>query len=116
MNPLVAVVGFCASGKSSVVAGLQARGIRAEAVAQEHSGIDDLWDHHTPDYLIFLDVTLDAVRERRQNPRWPAWIYELQRERLAAARVRADLVIDTDDADLNAVIAQVVRFLAGSSR
>jgi hypothetical protein len=107
----VVVIGYCASGKSSVVETLRKRGVDAEAVAQEHSVIRDLWDHHQPDTLIFLDVTLEQIRARRHNPRWPEWIYQLQTERLSGARIRADLVVDTTTANLDEVTQQVLAFL-----
>jgi len=112
--PTVVVVGYCASGKSSVVAALRERGFEAEAVAQEHSEIDDLWNHHHPDIVIFLDVDVEQIRIRRDNPHWPAWIYALQAERLVSARVRADLVVDTTVNDLEAVKRQVTGFLSAS--
>ncbi len=107
----VVVIGYCASGKSSVVEALRKHGVDAEAVAQEHSVIRDLWDHHQPNTLIFLDVTLEQIRARRDNPRWPEWIYQLQTERLSGARKRADLVVDTTTANLDEVIRQVLGFL-----
>lgn len=116
MSGSVVVVGYCASGKSSVVKALRRRGFQAEAVAQEHSAIDELWDHHQPDIVIFLDVSLDQIRNRRGNPRWPGWIYDLQTERLTSARRRADLVVDTSTAGLEAVISEVTRFLTGGER
>lgn len=111
MSLHIAVVGYCASGKSSVVRALRDAGYDAEAVAQEHSVIDELWNHHTPELVIFLDVTLEQIRSRRDNPRWPGWIYELQRERLMSARRRADIVVDTSVVDLDGVVDQVLKFV-----
>ena len=111
----VAVVGYCASGKTSIVKALQEWGIEAYSVAQEHSAIADLWNHQRPDYLIFLDVTLEELRRRRDNPRWPEWIYRLQTTRLEPARQHADLVVDTSDRDLNQVIRDVREQLAGTA-
>lgn len=95
MDARVVVVGYCASGKSTLVEALKERGIDARAVAQEHSIISGLWNHSTPDRVVFLDVDLEHIRQRRHNPNWPAWIYDLQRERLSGARARADLIVDT---------------------
>jgi len=107
MSSRVVVVGHCASGKTTLVERLKALGVEASAVAQEHSDIDDLWDHYSPDTVIFLDVSLEAVRQRRDNPDWPEWIYELQTERLAAARARADLVVDTNTSDADSTFHTV---------
>ena len=61
----VAVVGRCASGKSTLVAALQELGVDAYAVAQEHSAVPTLWQHADPDLLIYLDVDLETIRSRR---------------------------------------------------
>lgn len=109
----VAVVGPCASGKSTIVEGLRERGIDAFSVAQEHSIIGDLWRHREPDVLVYLDVSLDSIRARRDNPEWPEWIYDLQVKRLARARSNASFIIDTTTmppaeivAELDAAIGQ----------
>lgn len=107
----IAVVGHCASGKSSVVSALRQRGVDAWAVAQEHSVIHDLWRHQSPDALVYLDVSLAAVRKRRGDPRWPAWLYDLQRDRLADARRNADLVVVTDATPVENVVEQVLTAL-----
>ena len=90
-----------------MVEALREMGFEAYSVAQEHSAVADLWNHQLPDYLVFLDVSLDEVRKRRDNPRWPGWIYDLQTARLAPARDRANLVVDTSGADLSTVIQRV---------
>lgn len=104
----VAVVGHCASGKSSVVAGLRAQGFESYSVAQEHSEIRDLWAHLEPDRVLFLDVSLEVIRQRRDNPVWPEWIYAAQQERLEDARDNADLVVDTDNLTVDEVVRQAV--------
>ncbi|CAN5679172.1 hypothetical protein BH23CHL2_BH23CHL2_02770 [soil metagenome] len=111
MSPRIVVAGYCASGKSTLVDRLRSDGVEASAVAQEHSVIDDLWDHYSPDIVIFLDVTVEAIRKRRGNPNWPEWIYELQTERLAAARERADIVVDTTKSDAGETYRQVCMHL-----
>ena len=115
-TPSVVVVGYCASGKSTIVEALRELEYRAEAVAQEHSIIGNLWNHHQPDFVIFLDVTLDEIRARRGNPRWPEWIFELQTKRLVKARERADLVVDTTLGDAGAVARRVADFLQVNQR
>jgi hypothetical protein len=108
----VALVGGCASGKSSVVAALRERGVAAYAVAQEHSHIRDLWNHQQPDVLVLLDASLETVRRRRADPVWPEWIYAVQQERLADARAHADLVLATDERDQHALADEIERLLA----
>ena len=109
-SPRIVVVGPCASGKSTLVDALQARGYDARVSAQEHSAIAALWRHTRPDILISLEVDIAAVRTRRGDD-WPEWLHDLQMQRLQAASAAADLTIDTTELDPNGVIDRVVAFL-----
>lgn len=111
MRPRVAVVGPCASGKTTLVAALHERGYDAHAVAQEHSGVPYLWQLREPDLLIFLDVALDATAERRDG-NWPQDLYATQQARLANARQHADLYLDTSPLSAAEVVARAATFLA----
>src|SRR6476661_7987964 len=95
----VAVVGHCASGKSTLVGALRRSGYDAHAVAQEHSGITWLWRHADPDVLVYLDVPLATVRARR-GAEWPQAVYDAQEARLQDARAHADLILDTSAEDI----------------
>lgn len=106
----VAVVGHCASGKSTLVTALRQHGYDANAVAQEHSGIPWLWRHSEPDVLIYLDVPLATVRARR-GEEWPQTVYDAQEARLTEARSHADLVLDTSAESVSAVTARILAFL-----
>lgn len=106
----IAVVGHCASGKSTLVGALRRNGYDAHAVAQEHSGIAHLWRHSEPDLLIYLDVPLAAVRARR-GEEWPQAVYDAQEARLADARARAHLVLDTSRESIAEMTAHAVAFL-----
>lgn len=111
----IVVVGPCASGKSTLVAGLVAHGHNAYAVAQEHSAVRELWKRQNPEVLVALDVSLEVVRQRR-SPNWLEAVYEQQHQRLAAAFAAADLVIDTAEHDAEEVldlVQQYVRELDG---
>ncbi len=92
--PKVAVVGPCASGKSTLVANLRRNGVDAYSVAQEHSVVLDLWAHQQPDLLICLEADLEVVRDRR-GPAWRERVYLDQIERLRNAIAAASLVVDT---------------------
>lgn len=109
--PRVALVGHCAAGKSTVVTLLVEQGIDAYAVAQEHSIVHDLWSHQQPNIVVFLDVSLEALRTRKANPDWPEWIYAEQNDRLAHARHHAHITIDTDDEPADLVVAEIMEFL-----
>lgn len=92
---MIAVVGVCVSGKTTLVKRLRELGFEAYNVAQEHSGIKKLWKRREPDILVMLDATLPAIRKRRDVP-WGEDRLALQRERLMDARQHADLFIQTD--------------------
>lgn len=109
----IAVVGPCASGKSTLVDALVARGYRAYAVGQEHSIIRDLWKRRDPDVLIALDLDLDVVRQRR-SPTWPAAVYAVQHERLQPAFAAADLLIDTGKHDIESAVGMVLALLGAT--
>ncbi len=106
----ITVVGHCASGKSTLVGALRRTGYDAHAVAQEHSGITWLWRHSASDVLIYLDVSLATVRERR-GEEWPQAVYDAQETRLTDARAHADLVLDTSSASIAEMTAHAVAFL-----
>jgi hypothetical protein len=78
----VAVVGPCASGKSTLTAALRAAGYEARQPAQEHSYVPDMWRRLVdPDVLIYLDISYEALLERR--PHFGEQAY-LEREKGAA--------------------------------
>jgi len=110
--PLIAVVGVCASGKSTLVAALRARGFNARQVLQEHSYVPDMWLRITrPDLLIYLDAGLATIRRRRQTADWEGWILEREAARLCHARESCDLYINTDDLTPDEVLERVLTWL-----
>jgi len=111
MTIRVAIVGTCASGKTSVSSALSDRGFVAYSVSQEHSGVPELWRHLKPDYVIYLSNTLGTLRRRRGIDTWPAWIYEAQLKRLASARDHAYAIVETDYVDLEAVVQTIIDLL-----
>lgn len=109
----VAVVGPCASGKSTLVAALRAAGYDARHPAQEHSFVKDMWRRRVdPDVLIYLDLSHEAYRIRRPKDDAGPEYLEMQRKRLAHAREYADLVVDTSELSAEAVRELVLRALA----
>src|SRR5687768_7213338 len=106
----VAVIGHCASGKTTIVAALQARGYDAYVVSQEHSAIADLWRHRSPDRLVMLDVDYEVVQARRGRS-WPEWIYDLQRQRLEKARHHANVIVNTGTLSIEETISRIVQAL-----
>lgn len=108
----VAVVGPCASGKSTLVAALRAAGYEARHPAQEHSFVRDMWRRLVdPDVLIYLDLSYESYRERRPTDDAGPEYLAMQRERLAHARAHADLVLDTSEMVEGAVKLRVLEYL-----
>jgi deoxyadenosine/deoxycytidine kinase len=103
----VVVVGVCASGKSTLVRALRGLGIDAHNVAQEHSGIRQLWKKKNPDMVVMLDATIPVIRKRREVY-WGEERLIAQRERLTDARRNADLFIQTDTLNRNEVLQLVL--------
>ncbi len=111
-KPRIVVVGACASGKSTLVSGLREHGYDALVSGQEHSDVHHLWSRTNPDVVIALGITLDAIRQRRDDPNWPAWLFDRQQVRLRDATAAANLVIDTTRAEASQVLAQTLAYLA----
>lgn len=110
----IVVVGPCASGKSMLADALRQRGYNAHAAAQEHSYVPAMWRMTKPSHLIYLDVTLENIKRRRQVS-WGQDYLDDENQRLAHARQHADMVIDTDKLSAEAVIQQVLTFLQANN-
>jgi hypothetical protein len=110
-QPLIGVVGVCASGKSTLIKGMEARGFRMRHIAQEHSYVKDMWKRITnPDVLIFLDASYPLTCQRRHLD-WTEADWAEQQRRLSHAREHADLYINTDDLGIERVLEMVVAFI-----
>lgn len=108
---LIGVVGVCASGKSTLIRGLESRGYRARHIAQEHSYVKDMWKRITnPHVLIFLDTSYPVTVQRRQL-NWLEADWAEQQRRLSHAREHADLTIQTDQRSADEVLAEVIQFI-----
>ena len=108
---LIGVVGVCASGKSTLIRGLESRGYRARHIAQEHSYVKDMWKKITnPDVLVFLDASYPMTVLRRQL-NWREADWAEQQRRLAHAREHADFYIQTDQLSADEVLEEVIQFV-----
>jgi cytidylate kinase len=104
------VVGVCASGKSTLIKAMEARGFRMRHIAQEHSFVKDMWKRlSNPDVLIFLDASYETTLERRRY-NWTEADWAEQQRRLLHAREHADLYIDTDHMSAKQVLETAVAF------
>lgn len=111
MNNTIGIVGPCASGKSTLIAALRARGYRVHHIAQEHSFVPQMWQKLVnPDVLIFLDVSYPVSITRRAL-NWQPADWEEQQRRLAHARTHANLYLQTDTLTPAEVLTAVVSFL-----
>jgi deoxyadenosine/deoxycytidine kinase len=115
----IVIVGPCASGKTTLVRGLWARGYSgARVVAQEHSGVSDLWKLHgapAPDVLIYLDAQLATIAARQHRSDWtPEYLAEQQR-RLSSAWTACDLYLPTDDLTPQDVLEHAIKFLSNTT-
>lgn len=110
-HPLIAVVGPCASGKSTLVRALREQGYNAREVKQEHSYVETMWQQLTrPDLLIYLEVSQEVAGQRRAVEADAPWWDRLQ-QRLRHARQHADLQINTDRLSPEEVVDRALTFL-----
>ena len=109
----IVVVGPCAAGKTTLVTGLHAQGFAAaRQVAQEHSGIRDLWAlRGQPEVLIYLDAQPATMNRRQGRSDWTAEARADLVTRLERARRECDLYLPTDDLTIAQVLETVVQFL-----
>ncbi len=111
-GPLILIVGVCASGKTTLAAGLRELGYNAFSFAQEHSVSSTLWQRFQPDVLIVLHCRLETIK-RRKEISWGLKRYRLQLARLEHAASRASLFVATDEFTPKQLIDHVQEKLAG---
>lgn len=112
-QPVIAVVGPCAAGKTTLISGLRDRGYLVRHIAQEHSYVPQMWELLVnPDYLIYLDVTYQVSKERTDST-WQETIFNKQVNRLRHARDHADLIINTNQISPEQVLTSAIEFLTG---
>ena len=98
-NRYIVIVGPCAAGKSTLRDRLLTRGFtQVRVVAQEHSGVRDLWKMRGyPEVLIFLDVEAAAANARQGRSDWTPAAHAEQLNRLQQAHAACDLYLPTDE-------------------
>lgn len=112
-EPVVVIVGVCASGKTTLAHGLVREGIKAHAVPQEHSYVRRLWEKQHPEanLLVMLDARWETTHSRRPTISYGPERLEEQRQRLNPAREAADLYLPTDDLSIEQVKERVLAFV-----
>jgi deoxyadenosine/deoxycytidine kinase len=109
----IGVVGPCAAGKSTLIAGLKQHGYGAKHIAQEHSYVPEMWQLiSNPDVLIYLDAAYEVTVERCHLD-WTQSEYNEEHQRLQHARQHAHCYINTDRLTPEEVLEQVLVFLRG---
>ncbi len=113
----IVIVGPCAAGKSTLRDRLLERGFtQVRVVAQEHSGVRDLWKMRGyPEVLIFLDADSETANARQGRSDWTSAARAEQLQRLEQARAACDLYLPTDHLNPDEVAEQVEQFLATRS-
>ncbi|MFA9405767.1 MAG: AAA family ATPase [Anaerolineales bacterium] len=112
----IAIVGPCASGKTTLVNALRERGYNARQIAQEHSYVQDMWKQITdPDILIYLDASFETCTERKKL-NWKQKEFDEQVRRLSHARENCDLYIFTDDLAPGEILDRTLSFLKSADR
>jgi hypothetical protein len=98
-NRYIVIVGPCAAGKSTLRDRLLTRGFtQVRVVAQEHSGVRDLWKMRGyPEVLIFLDAAAATANARQDRSDWTPALLAEQLNRLQQARAACDLYLPTDE-------------------
>jgi deoxyadenosine/deoxycytidine kinase len=110
-HTLIAVVGPCASGKTTLVEGLFRHGLKARQIAQEHSYVPQMWEILTkPDILIYVDASFESCTERKKL-NWALKDYERQKERLTHARQHCDIYLDTEGISAEEALERVLEAL-----
>lgn len=110
---LIGVVGPCGSGKTTLTEALDKLGHTTRHIAQEHSYVKDMWKRLTnPDILIFLQASFQVTKQRRSHMiHWTESAYNEQQRRLGHALEHADLILDTDNLNAQAVLDKTLAFL-----
>ena len=112
----IGIVGPCTAGKSTLIQLLNANGIQARHIAQEHSYVQNMWLRMTnPDVLVFLDVSYPVSMLRRKI-NWNLDEYMEQQRRLAHARANAHLYLMTDQMAPQDVLRAVLDFIAAKKK
>ena len=113
---IIAIVGPCASGKSTLARGLAEQGIRARQVVQEHSFVPEMWQVIAqPDLLVYLDASFQTCSQRKKL-NWRQRDYDEQNLRLSHAKKNCDLLIQTDGQSEANILEQVLSSLPFNPR
>jgi cytidylate kinase len=108
---MIAIVGPCGAGKSTLADALQARGFNARQIAQEHSYVASMWQILTkPDVLVYLDASYEVCTHRK-NVNWLEREYSTQIHRLRHALEHCHVYVDTSSLNPTQVLEKVLTAL-----
>ena len=107
----IAIVGPCGAGKTTLADRLQALGLNARQIAQEHSFVPAMWQLITkPDVLIYLHASFETCQQRKQLA-WRPQDYAKQLRRLKHAREHCQISVETDGLSPDEILARVLNEL-----
>jgi deoxyadenosine/deoxycytidine kinase len=110
-RPTIAIVGPCASGKTTLATSLKAKNLAARQIAQEHSYVPNMWEILTkPTVLIYLDASYPVCTQRKSLA-WTVEEYEAQKQRLRHAYANCHIYIKTDELSPEEVLQRSLRAL-----
>ena len=105
---LIAIVGPCGAGKSTLAERLSQQGYQARQIAQEHSFVPDMWQQMTrPDILIYLEASFELCSLRKEID-WTQREYLEQIRRLQHAHHHCDIRINTDGLTPDEILKQAL--------
>ncbi|MBK8988061.1 MAG: hypothetical protein IPM39_18665 [Chloroflexi bacterium] len=111
-SPRIALVGPCASGKSTLGSALRAAGYNVRQPAQEHSYVPYMWQRLTrPDILIYLDLDFATLAQRHPHTHGGPERLAEQHQRLSHAHAHAHFYLDTSGLTPQEIQAKVLAFL-----
>jgi deoxyadenosine/deoxycytidine kinase len=108
----IALVGPCASGKSTLAKVLKVAGYQVKQPVQEHSYVPNMWQRLTsPDVLIYLDLDFENLQRRRPKNHGGPERLVAQHQLLTHAYEHCDLYVDTSDLTPVEIQEKVLAFL-----
>ena len=110
-RPTIAIVGPCASGKTTLAQALRAKNLLARQIAQEHSYVANMWEVlANPTVLIFLDASYPVCTQRKSLT-WTPQEYATQKKRLKHAQTNCQIYINTDELTPDEVLQRSLKAL-----
>ena len=105
-SSLIAVVGVCAVGKSTIVEILREKDYSAIEIAQEHAELPYLFARSNPEFVVYLTASDEVIQSRRKYLTGER--LQTQRQLLSYASNCADVIIDSTGKSLEGVMDEIL--------